>query len=96
MLAVGGVAVIGALLFDMLLLSRGLLVSFRDLLDTAGFDIRVVASEGSLVHRRADRGRDVARPRRSRGCRRCSASLLIRTDNAPGEHAGAARPRRCA
>jgi len=50
-LAVAGVTVIGALLFDMLLLSRGLLVSFRDLLDTAGFDIRVVAAEGSMVHR---------------------------------------------
>jgi putative ABC transport system permease protein len=50
-LAIGGVAVIGALLFDMLLLSRGLLVSFRDLLDTAGYDIRVIASEGSPIHR---------------------------------------------
>jgi putative ABC transport system permease protein len=45
-LAVLGVTVIGALLFDMLLLSRGLLVSFRDLLDTAGYDVRVVATEG--------------------------------------------------
>ena len=51
LLAIGGVAVIGALLFDMLLLSRGLLVSFRDLLDTAGYDIRVIASEGSPIHR---------------------------------------------
>ena len=51
MLAVAGVTVIGALLFDMLLLSRGLLVSFRELLDTAGFDIRVVAAEGSTVQR---------------------------------------------
>jgi hypothetical protein len=50
-LAVAGVTVIGALLFNMLLLSRGLLVSFRDLLDTAGFDIRVVAADGSMVHR---------------------------------------------
>jgi putative ABC transport system permease protein len=50
-LAIGGVAVIGALLFDMLLLSRGLLVSFRDLLDTAGYDVRVVAREGSPIHR---------------------------------------------
>jgi putative ABC transport system permease protein len=50
-LAVVGVTVIGALLFDMLLLSRGLLVSFRDLLDAAGFDIRIVTAEGSMVHR---------------------------------------------
>ena len=50
-LAVSGVTVIGALLFNMLLLSRGLLVSFSDLLDSAGFDIRVIAAEGSMVHR---------------------------------------------
>ena len=50
-LAIGGVAVIGALLFNMLLLSRGLLVSFRDLLDTAGYDVRVMANEGSPIHR---------------------------------------------
>jgi putative ABC transport system permease protein len=50
-LAVAGVTVIGALLFNMLLLSRGLLVSFRDLLDSAGFDIRVIAGQGSMVHR---------------------------------------------
>ena len=50
-LAVSGVTVIGALLFNMLLLSRGLLVSFRDLLDSAGFDIRVIAAEGSMVRR---------------------------------------------
>jgi len=44
-LAVVGVTVIGALLFDMLLLSRGLLVSFRDLLDRAGYDVRVIAAD---------------------------------------------------
>lgn len=45
-LAVTGVTVIGALLFAMLLLSRGLLLSFRDLLDAAGYDVRVVATDG--------------------------------------------------
>ena len=49
-LAMTGVAVIGALLFNMLLLSRGMLVSFRDLLDAAGYDIRV-AGQGSALHR---------------------------------------------
>jgi putative ABC transport system permease protein len=44
-LAVAGVAAVGALLFDMLLLSRGLIVSFRDLLDSVGYDVRVTASE---------------------------------------------------
>lgn len=46
LLAIAGVAVIGALLFDMLLLSRGLLLSFADLLNSSGFDIRVVGTEG--------------------------------------------------
>ena len=44
-LGVLGVAAVGALLFDMLLLSRGLVLSFRDLLDRSGFDVRVLATE---------------------------------------------------
>ena len=51
LLAVAGVAVIGALLFNMLLLSRGLLISFRDLLDTAGYDVRVVAGDDPQMFR---------------------------------------------
>src|SRR5258705_6344236 len=47
-LGVLGVAAVGALLFDMLLLSRGLVLSFRDLLDRAGFDVRVLASDAPL------------------------------------------------
>jgi putative ABC transport system permease protein len=43
-LGIVGVAAAGALLFDMLLLSRGLVVSFRELLDAAGFDVRVTAT----------------------------------------------------
>jgi putative ABC transport system permease protein len=50
-LAVIGVAIIGALLFDMLLLSRGLLDSFADLLSSSGFDIRIVGSEGVPIVR---------------------------------------------
>ncbi|HVH29131.1 MAG TPA: FtsX-like permease family protein [Vicinamibacterales bacterium] len=46
-LGVLGVAAVGALLFDMLLLSRGLVVSFRDLLDRAGFDVRVLATDAA-------------------------------------------------
>jgi ABC-type lipoprotein release transport system permease subunit len=44
-LGVLGVVAIGALLFDMLLLSQGLVLSFRDLLDRAGFDVRVLATD---------------------------------------------------
>jgi putative ABC transport system permease protein len=43
-LGVLGVAAVGALLFDMLMLSDGLIVSMRDLLDRTGFDIRITAS----------------------------------------------------
>jgi putative ABC transport system permease protein len=42
-LAVLGVAAIGALLFDMLMLSQGLITSMRDLLDRTGWDVRAVA-----------------------------------------------------
>jgi ABC-type lipoprotein release transport system permease subunit len=40
-------AAVGALLFDMLLLSRGLLVSFRGLLDSVGYDIRVMYTDAA-------------------------------------------------
>jgi putative ABC transport system permease protein len=40
-LGVLGVAAVGALLFDMLLLSQGMIVSMRDLLERSGWDIRV-------------------------------------------------------
>lgn len=45
-LGILGIAAVGALLFDMLLLSRGLLVSFRDVLDSVGFDVRVMTTDG--------------------------------------------------
>ena len=48
LLGILGVAAVGALLFDMLLLSNGLVLSMRDLLDGAGYDIRVTASETLL------------------------------------------------
>jgi putative ABC transport system permease protein len=45
-LAVVGVAVIGALNFDMLMLARGLLLSFADLINDTGYNVRVVGSAG--------------------------------------------------
>jgi putative ABC transport system permease protein len=45
-LAVVGVAVIGALNFDMLLLAHGLLLSFADLINNTGYNIRIVGSAG--------------------------------------------------
>ena len=44
-LGILGVAAVGALLFDMLLLSEGLVRSMRDLFDRQGYDIRVTASD---------------------------------------------------
>jgi putative ABC transport system permease protein len=44
-LGILGVAAVGALLFDMLLLSEGLVLSMRDMLDRMGFDVRVTMSE---------------------------------------------------
>jgi ABC-type lipoprotein release transport system permease subunit len=43
-LGILGVAAVGALLFDMLLLSRGLVLSMQDALDRGGFDIRITAT----------------------------------------------------
>ena len=51
MLGVAGVATIGALLFDMLLLSRGLLTSFAELLRSSGYDVRVMNRESVPVAR---------------------------------------------
>lgn len=50
-LAVVGVAVIGALNFDMLMLSRGLMVSFADLINGTGYDIRITGSGGLPLSR---------------------------------------------
>ncbi len=44
-LGILGIAAVGAMLFDMLLLSHGLVVSFRDLLDRVGFDVRVMYAD---------------------------------------------------
>jgi ABC-type lipoprotein release transport system permease subunit len=44
-LGIAGIAATGALLFDMLMLSQGLVVSMERLLEGAGFDIRVTATQ---------------------------------------------------
>ena len=43
-LGIAGIAATGALLFDMLMLSRGLVVSMESLLKGTGFDVRVTAT----------------------------------------------------
>ena len=86
LLAVAGVAVIGALLFDMLLLSRGLLLSFADLLDSSGFDIRVVSSEGLSARMPISGSARLAGDlRRSAGVQHV---LMIRIESATARAAG--------
>ncbi|HET9832221.1 MAG TPA: hypothetical protein VFP91_10945, partial [Vicinamibacterales bacterium] len=50
-LAVIGVAVIGALNFDMLMLSRGLVLSFADLLNGTNYNIRITGNTGQVFAR---------------------------------------------
>ena len=50
-LGIVGIAAVGALLFDMLLLSRGLVLSFGDLLESVGFDATLKQpGRGGLRH----------------------------------------------
>jgi putative ABC transport system permease protein len=47
MLGIAGIAATGALLFDMLMLSQGLVLSMEHLLSAVGFDIRVTATQAA-------------------------------------------------
>ena len=58
MLGILGVTAVGALLFDMLLLSQGMIVSMRDLLDRTGYDVRVTTT--AELPRTAPRVKDAA------------------------------------
>ena len=59
-LGILGVAAVGALLFDMLLLSRGLVVSLADQLDRVGFDVRVTTGAAlSIVGGRIEHASEV-------------------------------------
>ena len=65
-LGVLGVAAVGALLFDMLLLSQGLVISMRGLLERTGFDLRVTATDtlpgqGPLIPNAVDRAQAISR-----------------------------------
>jgi putative ABC transport system permease protein len=61
-LGIVGIAATGALLFDMLMLSRGLIVSMEQLLEGIGFDVRVMATDSVPLAgpRIADAGATVA------------------------------------
>jgi putative ABC transport system permease protein len=83
-LAVLGVAAIGALLFDMLMLSQGLVTSMRDLLERTGWDVRVTAAEEEpaalpLIPQGADvlaRVRGLPSVRSAVGVRRVPATII--------------------
>ena len=47
-LGIIGIAATGALLFDMLMLSQGLVVSMERLLTAVGFDIRVTSTPAAI------------------------------------------------
>ena len=88
-LGVLGVAAVGALLFDMLLLSQGLVVSMRDLLERSGWDIRVTA--GELPGRGLRLGNAVSTAERIAALPSVRAVLIVRLADAQIEH-GTGRP----
>ena len=79
-LGVLGVAAVGALLFDMLLLSQGLVVSMRDLLERSGWDIRVTA--GELPGRGLRLGNAVSTAERIAALPSVRAALIVRLADA--------------
>jgi len=80
-LAVVGVAVIGALNFDMLLLARGLLLSFADLINNTRYNVRIVGSAGLPLARLPveDAGKLVDQ---IRGLPQVAAVAMMRTEPA--------------
>jgi putative ABC transport system permease protein len=79
-LGVLGVAAVGALLLDMLLLSQGLVTSMRDLLDRTGFDIRVAADDP--VPGRPDITDGAAAAARIAALPSVRSAIGVRTENA--------------
>jgi putative ABC transport system permease protein len=85
-LGVLGVAAVGALLFDMLLLSQGLIVSMRDLLARSGWDIRV--SAGDLPGRGGRVSAATSIAERIAALPSVKAALMVRVANAQIERSG--------
>jgi putative ABC transport system permease protein len=85
-LGVLGVAAVGALLFDMLLLSNGFILSLHDLLDRYGWDIRVVGGdlplEGPRIRNASATADTIGRLPSVR------ATLLVRIANVQVDRAG--------
>lgn len=86
-LGILGVAAVGALLFDMLLLSEGLVLSMRELLDRLGFEIRVISTDtvpraGPDLADGARAAQEIARLPSVRSV------ITVRTEGARLEHGG--------
>ena len=88
-LGVLGVAAVGALLLDMLLLSQGLVVSMRDLFNRSGWDIRVTA--GELPGRGMRLGNALSTAERIAALPSVRAALIVRLADARIER-GTGRP----
>ena len=92
-LGILGVAAVGALLLDMLLLSQGLVTSMQDLLDSTGFDIRVAAQDP--IPGEPDIADGPAAAAQIATLPSVSAAISVRTEDADLQ-IGSARPTRSA
>ena len=90
-LGILGVAAVGALLLDMLLLSQGLVTSMQDLLDSTGFDIRVAAQDP--VPGEPDIADGPAAAAQIAALPSVAAAISVRTEDADIQ-VGSARPTR--
>jgi ABC-type lipoprotein release transport system permease subunit len=90
-LGILGVAAVGALLLDMLLLSQGLVTSMQDLLDSTGFDIRVAA--GDPIPGEPDIQDGPGAAAQIAALPSVSAAIAVRTEDADLQ-VGSARPTR--
>jgi ABC-type lipoprotein release transport system permease subunit len=86
-LAIAGNAIIGALYIDKLILSRGLLLSVMDMMNSIGYDVRVIGSEGLPMLRMRVPGAD-ALAASIRRLPEVSAVALVRMDDARADAAG--------
>lgn len=91
MLGILGVAAVGALLLDMLLLSEGLVLSMRDLFDRMGFDIRIIATD-QLPGGSPDIARASALARQIEELPSVRSALTIRTEDARFIRGGRSAP----
>lgn len=84
-LGILGVAAVGALLFDMLLLSEGLVISMGELLDRMGFDVRVISTD-TMPRAGPDLADGAQAARQIAALPSVRAVITVRTESADLEH----------